>query len=273
MQDLNPNIFRPLIDSYFPEPQASLFMGMLLGISLKNTGIFNTQVKIVGLSHLVVLSGTNISMLAAIAALFFSKFSKKMIIVITILILILFVIFVGPQAPIIRAAFMCIFTLVANLTGKKSTPIYLLILSLIFIMCIWPDWITSISLQLSYGATLGLILFSNNKQSTNKTKSSPFTDLMEYIKEEFRLSLAAQVFTFPIIFYYFREAALIAPISNLLISWTVAPIMLLGIILLIVGSIDYNIGLIPALACYGLLTYIVKTIEILASIPYIFFRI
>ena len=255
---ISPSFFNTVINSYLPEPEASLLNGMIFGVSLKTTKEFYQQLKIVGLLHLVVLSGMNITLLAAMISSITKYFSKVISTMITILTIILFVIFVGPQAPIIRAAFMGILTHVAIITGRKNFVLYALFLSLIFIIVFWPSWLKTISLQLSYGATFGIILFG-------QTRSNNFA------WKNLRLTLAAQIFTVPIIFIYFRQISLISPLANLLVSEMIAPLMVFGFLTAFLGKVSYFLGLIPSYICYGLLTYMVWVINMLAKIPFAYF--
>jgi len=252
---LSPSTFTTVINSYLPEPQASLLNGIIFGVNLKTSKEFYLQLKMVGLLHLVVLSGANISLLAAMIGTLTGFFNKRVSVLITILLIILFVIFVGPQPPVVRAAFTGILTLVAIIYGRKSYALYALLLSLIFIAIFWPKWLTTISLQLSYGATLGLIIFGR-KRGNN------------YIFNDFITSLSAQVFTAPIIFIYFRQISLVSPLANVLVSFTIAPLMVFGFITAILGAIWHPLGIIPAYFCYGILSYMVWVVEALAKIPF-----
>ncbi len=254
----DPSVFTSVINSYFPEPHASLLNGILFGINLKAGKVFYEQLKIVGLLHLVVLSGINITILGSITGSITQFLGKQLSILITILTIILFVFFVKPEAPIVRAALMGILTLVAIVYGRKSTALYSLLLSLIFVAIFWPRWLTTISLQLSYGATLGIILWG---QTTSKNE----------LWRELRVSLAAQAFTVPIIFTYFRQISLIAPLSNLLVAGLIPPLMIFGFLTAVLGKIHYVLGLIPSYICYGLLTYVVFVIENLSQLPFVYF--
>lgn len=271
MDGFSPRIFFPLVHHYFPEPQASLFLGLLLGVPLKTTPQFATELKIVGLTHLVVLSGSNITLLISMIGSATRRLSKQISFVITILSIVLFVAFVRPQAPIVRAAIMSLFTLVSDLSGRKVFSLSLLVVSFLIIAIFWPSWISTISLQLSYGATIGIILFGSTKVQNSKDPDSIRSQLTTYSKEELRISLAAQVFTTPLIFYHFHQISFIAPISNILVSWTIAPIMTFGIMTLFLGSIHPTFGLIPAVLCYGLLFFMTHLVKLLASVPFVFF--
>jgi predicted membrane metal-binding protein len=85
-------------------------------------------------------------------------------------------------------------------------------------------------------------------------------------------SLAAQVFTAPIIFIYFKQISLIAPISNLLVSFTIAPLMIFGFVTSILGRMHPVLGIPTSVVSYGILFYIVKVISLLSSLPGVFIQ-
>jgi competence protein ComEC len=257
--DISPAIFTSIISKYLPEPQSSLLNGIVFGVDLKTTKSFYQQLKIVGLLHLVVLSGSNITLIGTVVGGLTSYFSKRLSILITVLTIISFVIFVGPKAPIVRAGIMGVLTYVAILTGRKNVVIYSLILSAIFIGLVFPEWLTSISMQLSYGATLGLILFGKK-------------DFKNPILGELRTSLAAQFFTAPLIFIYLKQISFISPLANLLVAPVISPLMIFGFLTAFLGKIHYLAGLLPAYICYGLLTYMVWIIETLSKVPFAFYQ-
>jgi len=255
----SPAIFTSVINSYLPEPHASLLNGIIFGINLKTSYDFYERIKMVGLLHIVVLSGINITLLAVVAGNLTQFLGKRLSILITILIVILFIFFVGPKAPIVRAGFMGILTFVGILTERKTYVFFSLILSLFFIFIFWPHWLKTVSLQLSYGATLGLILFGQTKSAN-------------WLWKNFITSLAAQVFTAPTIFIYFKQLSLISPLSNVLVAEIIPALMVFGFLTAILGKINYYLGYLPAMICYGLLTYLVWIIETLSKLPFAFYQ-
>ncbi len=256
----NPSIFTPIVNSYLPEPHASLLNGIIFGIPLKTNPLFNQKLRIVGLMHLVVLSGMNITMVAAIVASFTKFLPKRISLYICITSIILFVLFVGIQAPVLRAAIMGIISLLAIIYGRKNSALYSLFLSFLFFLIFWRQAIATVSFQLSFGATLGIILFGNAKAQ------SPA------VWRELKPSLAAQLFTTPIIFAYFRQISFIAPISNLLTAFIIAPIMLFGFLTAILGKINWFLGVPAAAVSYVLVGYLVWIIDILSRIPYVYLK-
>lgn len=257
---MSPQVFTSVINTYLPEPQASLLNGILFGIDLKTAKVFYEQLKMVGLLHIVVLSGINITILATVITSLTIFLGRMISILITILTIIIFIVFVGPKAPIVRAGFMGILTFTAIIYGRKTIALYCLFLSAIFIALFWSEWLTTVSFQLSYGATLGIILFGKTDSKAN------------IIWKELKPSLAAQVFTVPIIFLYFKQISLIAPLANLLVAFIIPLIMIFGFLTAILGKISFWLGLIPAYICYGILSYVVFVVEMLSKIPFVYFR-
>jgi competence protein ComEC len=269
--NFSPEIFTTVINHYLPEPHASLLNGIIFGIPLKGDKVFYREIQVVGLLHIVVLSGTNINIMTALVTKITSGISKLHSYLITILFVIIFIAFVRPQAPIVRAGFMSILTFVSIITGRKTFAIYVLGISALITALIRPEWIQGVSFQLSFGATLGLILFSSKSKNEEKDQSI-FSQIKNYCMEDFKTSMAAQVFTVPIIFIYFRQVSLIAPFANVFISWVIAPLMIFGFLTAFLGAIHPVLGLVFSFICYGLLSYIVWIIKTLASLPLIFFQ-
>lgn len=267
-----------LFNLYFHEPIASLANGMILGKKLQTTQIFYDQIKAVGLLHIVVLSGMNVSLLTAILMnLLAGIIHRTYASIITIVCILGYVLFVGAEPPLIRATIMAILALVATIYGRTTLAIYSLFLSGIIMLIIRFEWITSISFQLSFGATLGIVLFGNiQKHSFRSSKSgkiSKLTNVLEYIQQELRITLSAQFFTLPLIYLYFKEISLVAPLANILVAWTIAPITVFGMIILVVGLAFGKVGFVLSWLIYPLLWWIVFVIRLLSQIPFGFIRL
>jgi competence protein ComEC len=261
-------VITSLYHAYLPEPHASFLSGILLGEKLEVSKHFVHAVKITGLLHIVVLSGMNITLLGALISMFTKRLGRKLSAGITIVGICLFVWFVGADPPVTRAAVMGVLALIAIVFERKTLALYILFMSAGIIALVRPEWLTSVSFQLSFGATLGIMLFGNVPQRDIKGSLSR---LVYYLEQELRPSLAAQLFTGPIIFWYFKEVSVIAPVSNLAVSFVIAPLMIFGMLTALLGKIHFAAGLLPAYICYGILHYIILTIEFLSRLPYIFF--
>ncbi|MFA9288281.1 MAG: ComEC/Rec2 family competence protein [Weeksellaceae bacterium] len=266
---ITPELFTSLIDTYLSEPHASMVNGIVLGRDLQTTQYFQDALKRVGLIHIVVLSGMNITMLSAIfIRLLVPWLGRRIALIATIFLIAGFILFVGPEAPAVRAGIMGCLALVGIIFGRKTLALYILFITSVIMVIIYPPWLTSISFQLSFGATLGILLFGNSpdKQETNETNK--LQSFFLYLFDEMRISLAAQVFTVPIIFWYFREISWVAPIANILVAWIIAPLTVLGMITMIIGTINWQVGFVCSWILYVLTEYIIRIVRILAEIPF-----
>jgi predicted membrane metal-binding protein len=91
---------------------------------------------------------------------------------------------------------------------------------------------------------------------------------MNYIYEEFRLSASAQMFTAPILFYYFRQISFISPLANILVSWLISPLMIIGILIAMIGTISWQAGFMLSWFAYGYLDFLVNVVDTLSQIPF-----
>lgn len=264
---MTPDGYIYLLNTYLPEPHASLLNGILFGTPVRTSPVFYLQLQRVGLLHLVVLSGMNIAIIGNVFSCIFGFLPKKVALCSSIAGIILFTLFVGPQPPIIRAAIMGCLSLIATCVGKKATALIGLLTATLVIALFKPDWIGGISYQLSAGATLGIILFGS---VANHKPATRFMQVYHFIHDELKTTASASLFTVPLIFIYFRQISVIAPIANIAVSWTIAPLMLLGAVTVFLGSINHFLGSITAYICYGLLGYMIIVIEFFSRIPFAF---
>ena len=247
---------------YLPQPHASLINGILYGEQLSRHTPFYEQVHRVGLLHIVVISGTNITLLGGlIHACTLKIVGRKLSLILTILSIIGFVFLVGADPPISRAAIMGCIALIGKLYGRKTYTLYVLLLSGCIVALVKWEWMSSVSFHLSFFATLGIILCARKKKESHGSKGtlekiSRFAAIKEYIASDLYTSLSAQVFTVPIIFWKFGEISVIAPFSNIGVSCIVGPLMVIGACASILGSIHPWLGKPCAYISFGLLQYL-----------------
>lgn len=255
--------FAEIINRYFSPAEATLLNGILFGIPVTHEWWLYQKLINVGLIHLVVLSGMNITLLIQLVMTITFYFPKKLRYIISIVTIVLFILFVGIQPPIIRAAFMGILSCLGFLIGRKVNSMYALLLSGILSLILWPDWFSSLSFQLSYASTTGLILFG--KPLITYSGRNPFLLVIMYCFNELQISLAAQILTIPLIWYVFGRISYISPLSNLLVGWTIYPLMILGFIICILGSINFELGKLPLFFTHVLISYIISVVNFISQ--------
>ena len=185
-----------------------------------------------GTLHIIALSGMNITILVNLTARITLFLGRKASSILTICLIVLFAWFVGGSPTIVRAAIMGCLSLLAVIFGRQYYSLLALIFTSVIMLMTDFSLAGNLSFQLSFLATLGLILAGgkSERRSGKEQKSGLLSRLFWPIKENFRLTLAAQLFTLPVILYNFRRISLISPLANLAIEWTMQPIMVLGFV-------------------------------------------
>lgn len=260
-----------LLQQFFPEPHASLVSGMVWGVDLKDHPAFYEELKRAGIVHIVVLSGTNITLLAHLIFSVAIKWGRNRAFLITTISIAAFITFVGIEPPIARAGCVAFLSILGSLMGRKTVSLYLLLLSALILLIWYPEWISSVSFQLSYAATTGILLFANPDIPSDKEVTSPRTTtakLWHYICSELRLSLVAQLATMPVLLYHFRELSLIAPLTNTSISWMIVPIMLLGLATTVSALLWEPLAQLLAFICTPLLSLLIWITGFAAQLPF-----
>jgi len=276
--------FTTIINQLLPEPHAGLLSGILFGTKATLSKELYAALVATGTLHIVALSGMNITILTAIVAAALGPFfSKRVASLITIVIIILFILFVGPSPSVIRAGIMGGISLIAISLGRQYWSLYTLILAVGIMLLLRPLWIGDLSFQLSVLATLGIVLFgtkrtviprqdggsSQEKQwIPGRARNDTIQFIRSFIEDNLRITLAAQVFTIPLIFMQFHRISLVSPLSNILIGWTVVPITVLGFLVAIFGWIWLPLGQVVAWVAWIFLEYLVSAIYITSHLPF-----
>ncbi len=259
--------FTSVIYQYISDPYASLFNGMVLGVDLPKDLPIYDYFKKTGLLHLVVLSGSNINFLVTFVTRICGFIGTRYAALVALITITCFIMFVGPEPPVVRAGLMSASTLIAVLYHRKSIALVSLLMTAVVIGIAKFEWLTSVSFQLSFGASLGIILWSGSSSPAPKNRVHAFFHGMW---EELKTTLSAQLVTTPLIFFYFKEVSLVAPLSNILVGFAAGPIMMLGLVAIILGKINFYLGFLPAYGAGVFLLYIGTVTKFLADLPYVF---
>ena len=241
--------------SNLPEPYGSLVAGIVIG-SKNMPQSFWEKLKATGTAHVVVASGTNVTMMSAfLISILTILLKRRQAILITVLGIFAYVVISGFDAPIIRAAIMGIILLYGQEKGKIANVFRILVFTCLLMLFIKPLWITDLGFILSFVATISLMLMQ--KLIDSKLKLIP-----AFLREGFSTSLAAQIGVAPILFVTFGNFNLLSPVINALILWTIPYIMVLGSAAGLIGLIAPFIGRLMLFVLYPLLVWFVKTIEV-----------
>jgi competence protein ComEC len=247
-----------------PEPQASLGLGFLVGLkSQLPPGLYN-QLRILGLMHIVVASGYNLTVLVRLARRLLSKRSKYQALAVTLVMIGGFVGVTGFSASMSRAALVTVLSLAAWYYGRRIHPVVLLAVSAavtaaINPLYVWGDigwWLSFLSFG---GVMLGGPLLARRLYGTKQPPA-----LIQVALE----TLCAQAATLPLILFIFGNFSVLALLANVLIVPLIPLAMLLTFIAGVAGWLVPPLAPWLALPASGLLGYMTNLTGWLSRTPW-----
>lgn len=258
----------------YPDPEASLFAGILFGVDTGLPKKLQEAFKNTGTAHIIAISGFNI---AIIAGLFFSIFrvilkNERLGAALAVLSVFLYAFLVGGDPAVMRAAFMGSLSLFARQIGRRNAGLNTLAVVAVLMSLINPLTLWDVGFQLSFFATLGLILyaepFSNFTASLiEKISKTDNTALVRILNDNVILTLAAQVMTIPLMMYYFHRFSIVSFIANPFILPVQPAVMILGGLAVFVSLIIPPLGQLLAWIAWPFAGYTIRAVEFFDRIP------
>lgn len=239
------------------EPAASLGLGFLVGQQSMLPDSLILALKAAGLTHIVVASGYNVTILVRLGRRLFARVSKYLATLVSSALIVSFIAITGMSPSMARAGFIGFISLLAWYYGRKIHPFVLLALAVAVTVLVNPSYAWGdIGWQLSFAAFAGVMIMAPLMQAYFFGDKKPST-----IRQILGETLAAWLWTLPILVLTFGYTSNVAILANLCILPFVPLAMLLtfvaGIGAIFVSAITWVVGL-PAEI---LLTYIVKVSE------------
>lgn len=253
------------INKLWHEPNASFIAGLLYGYR-GGLGELNELFSRTGVTHIVAISGYNISIIATVLITICVHLlipRKKAFWFITIGIA-LFVLFAGASASVVRAGIMGVIVLLAKQMGRTSNVGNVMVLTAVVMIIQNPlILIWDAGFQLSFIATLGLVYITPLIRDW-------FIHVPEVlgIRESVISTLAAIISTLPLILFQFGRLSIVAPIVNVLILWIIPLIMLLGFVSVLLSFVLFPIGELVAWIAWVGLQYITVVVRWFANLGF-----
>ena len=259
-----------------PEPQASLLAGILLGVESGIPRDLNEAFVATGTSHIVAISGFNISIIAAIfmerLRLIFRK-QEKVAVWLAVVSIGAYTVLVGAAAAVVRAAIMGATTIFAQYFGRRQHGPTTLAVAALLMMLLDPWVLWDVGFQLSFAATAGLIFYTDpltrffEKFFTGLFGERLAKGLVKAISEAFIVTLAAQITTTPLILAHFGRLSLVTMLTNFLILPVQAMVMIWGGLALLVALISLPLGRLAVWPAWAVLTYTIEVVRWTADFP------
>ncbi len=261
--------FTEKISAVVPEPEASLLGGILLGAKESLGKEILDDFRKVGLIHIVVLSGYNITIVADTIMRVFSFLPRMLPVVFGGGSIILFAIMTGGSATVVRASIMSLIVILGKATGRMHDAALTLFIAA-FLMLLHNPKILAFdpSFQLSFLATLGLVYLNPILE-----KYFHFVPTKLQMKELVVSTVSTQIFVMPLILYNSGDFSAVALPVNLLVLALIPLTMLLGFLTGLFGFLSAALSVFFGFLVSGLLYYDLKIVEFFSSLPFASFHV
>jgi len=212
-----------------PEPQASLAVGILLGLQSSIPADVSADFSATGTSHILVISGWNISIIAA--ALYSLaeglRLSKRKAFWAILACIWIYTFFVGGTPTVIRAAVMGTIVVVGQRLERPAHA-WTTLFAACWAMTLWdPQTLWDLGFQLSALATASLFAYGKGVEAL-LLRTPLRVGWLDWAREALTATLAAQILALPLILYQFGNLSIIAPLANVVLLPMVPYAIVLG---------------------------------------------
>jgi len=247
------------------EPAASLGLGFLVGQRGTLPKTLEDELRMLGLTHIVVASGYNLTILMRFARKRLMRISRYTALVGSLGLVAGFIAVAGFSPSMNRAGLVAVFSLLAWYYGRRMNP--LLILALVGAITVFanPSYIWGdIGWYLSFLSFFGVLVvgplirnyFFADKEETH------------FLRDVLIETTAAQIMTLPIIVFVFGQYSPLALLANVLVLPTIPFAMLFTFLGGLFSGIFPPIGEIASVPAELLIGYITSVVSWLSRSPY-----
>lgn len=206
--------FAAATEGSLPEPERSLGLGYLLGMKTNLPEDLSSNIQMLGLTHIVVASGYNLTILVNLARGLFQKISKYLSFATGLGMVGSFIAITGFSPSMTRAGLVATLSLLAWYYGRKFHPIKLLIYAASITLAYNPSYLLGdVGWYLSFTAFAGILIIA----PLITRYFYPDPDKVSLIPETVIATFSAQLATLPIILHVFGSFSLLSIVANVLI--------------------------------------------------------
>ena len=271
----------------FPEKQGAAATALITSDKLMLPDEVTQDLRRAGLSHIVVVSGYHVTVIASILFAFFLMIThrrKRPAAIMCAAAVFGYMMMVGFTPSVSRAGIMLIILLIGIACFRQADSINSLGAAVLLIILINPFAAIDVGLMLSFSATLGILLVSgrivkylNDRLYTGKWEmltcrfyTKTVRPCLKAIISVFAVSFSAMLFTLPVRILCFQQITPYSVIANMLIAPALSLLIpLLMLILALHFSVLLDFLCLPfVLVSSGLISYIFAVAGTIASLPF-----
>lgn len=266
---------RETINRILPEPHAALLTGILLGDDSGIPRTLSDDFRRTGMTHIIAISGFNIAILIALLDRTTRPFfPRRLAAIIIMIMLLLYAAMVGGSASVVRATLMGISYLIGlRLLGRPTMVVAGLFTASFLMTLVQPATLWDAGFQLSFAATLGLVLYADPWTQRLDQGLTPFVTpelrprVVGFMAEVGLVTLAAQLLTIPLIIYHFGRLSLASIPANILVLPAQPGVMMAGGLATMIGFVNVFVGQLVGLIAWFFLHYTIYIVRLLAQMP------
>ena len=250
------------LDLLVGPPESGLLASIVFGLK---SGDFSPEVldsfRATGLMHILVASGLNVGLLAVLClgVLGILGLSRAQAAPITIPILVFYLFLCGAEPPLLRSTLMFSLMVAGQMMGRPGNAVNALGASGLILLAIDPAGPGDRSFQLSFLATLGVILMTGWLVRHRGA-------LPKWVAEAAACTIAAQLFLLPLLASLFGQLPLFGALANLFVTPVMGIFLSGGILLLGIGWIPV-VGAALGTAIKWCLLIVLAVVKGFAGIP------
>ena len=225
-----------------------------------------------GLAHIFAVSGLHCAFLVTLLSLLIPPTHRRTLCAVASAVLVFYMLLTGLSPSVARACVMQLFLLSAPLFRRGSDPLTSLAAALTVILLVNPYAVGSVSLQLSFAATLGMVLLSGRlyKSFTGwyRGRNRAVRAALSFLAANLAATLGALVFTAPLTAYYFNLLSLVAPLAGLLAVPAAGYAFMSAFVSALLGLVWTPLGHLAGYVPLLLVKYILWVAHLLLAVPY-----
>lgn len=257
-----------------PDSEASLLTGILLGNERGIPAGVKDAFARTNTSHIVAISGFNIAILASYLSQAGQRlFGRRRAVYFVVTGIAAYTVLVGASASVVRAAIMGSLSVIALHLGRHNDALNALAVSASLMTLHNPFALWDVGFQLSFVATLGLILLVPRLQAHAQALLARFLpgqraeQVIGLVNDAVIVTFAAQLATWPIIVYNFRQLAALGMAANFLVLPLQPAVMIWGGMATLAGLVFQPAGQALGWVAWLFLAYTIRTVEAAAQLP------
>lgn len=252
-----------VVQREFPAVSGALFEGLLIGERRQLPPTLLADFRAAGVFHILAISGFNVGLVAG-TVLFLLRFIRlppRVAAGVTLGTLGAFATIVGAQPSVLRATVMGGLILAAHLLGRESRVWNSFAAALVVLLALEPNSLTDPGLQLSFGATAGILHLS-----------PPIFRLLERrwprpLASAVAVSAGAQLMVTPLMLAHWSQLSLVGVVANLVVVPLAGALTMLGFLALLVAAVSEGVAHLAFQSLWALLLVLRLIVRAFGALP------